>query len=261
MTQVIACATEEYVLLVTDRRLTFVEGPSKGETADDDTCKLVSLCNLSGIAYTGLAQIEGYPTHEWIANMLAAEECSDPGVASRILAERAHRALLNVSPALRRQEFVLTGWSGLTGFEALRPYVAIVSNMLDASGRILSQPADNFVSLVRAFRDQDDPIICVIGHPLLNDRVHLLKRNLRRLVVHEISPKETLRLLVDEVIHTAGNTKTVGKKVLALCIPRKAAQAAIESGNSTLRAGQPGDGSATFCYFDPSYSELQQYGG
>jgi hypothetical protein len=262
MTQVIACVTQDYALLVADRRLTFVDGPRKGEIADDDSCKLVSLCNLSGIGYTGLAQIEECPTHEWIAKKLAAEECSDPGVASLILAERTREALLNLAPAVRRQEFVLTGWSRFADLEGLRPYIGIVSNMADASGRILIQPGDSFARFVRALRDQDDPMICIVGHSLMRDRVHLLKRNLRRLIVHEISPKETLRLLVDEVIHTAGFADTVGKKVLALCIPRKAAQAVSESGTSTLRAGQPTDEDkgATFCYFDPSFNELQQYG-
>jgi hypothetical protein len=260
MTQIIGCVTPDYALLVADRRLTFVDGPRKGETADDDSCKLVSLCNLTGIGYTGLAQIEGYPTHEWIAKMLAAEECSDPGVASRILAERTRKALLNASSAVRRQEFVLTGWTRFADLEGLRPYIGIVSNMADASGRMLTQPADSFASFVKAFREQDDPMICIIGHPLMDGRVHLLKRNLRRLVAHEISPKEALRLLVDEVIYTAGFADTVGKKVLALCIPRKAAQRGIESGPSTLRAAQPSDETATFCYFDPSYNELQQYG-
>lgn len=49
-------------------------------------------------------------------------------------------------------------------------------------------------------------------------------------------------------------------KVLALCIPRKAAQAFIDSGRSFLLAAQPNEESASFCYFDPTYSELEQFG-
>lgn len=65
---------------------------------DDDTCKLVSLCNMSGIGYTGLAQIDGIPTHEWIAKTLASEQCSEPATACRLLAERARAALLRRAP-------------------------------------------------------------------------------------------------------------------------------------------------------------------
>jgi len=73
MTQIIAAITQDYVLLVVDRKLTFLEGHKRGQCKDDDTCKLVSLCNMSGIGYTGLAEIDGIPTHEWIATTLASK--------------------------------------------------------------------------------------------------------------------------------------------------------------------------------------------
>ena len=75
-----------------------------------------------------------------------------------------------------------------------------------------------------------------------------------------MSPKAALRLLVDEVIHTSGQRHTVGKKVLALCIPRHAVQSGIETGRSAMIATQPNEHGASFCYFDPTYSELQQFG-
>lgn len=260
MTQVIAAVTQDYVLLVADRRLTFLNGPTQGQLADDDTCKLVSLCNTSGIGYTGLARIEGSPTHEWIAKVLASEHCSDPGVASRVLAERARIALLKASPTTRRQTFVLAGWANFLNLAGMRPYLGVVTNMADGSGRHLHEPNEGFAEFVWALRDDGDLRIQVAGQPLLSGRDTLLERNLRRLITREISPKAGLRLLVDEVIHTAGLSTTVGKKVLGLCIPRRAAQAAIESGKSVLLATQPNEEAASFCYYDPTYSELQQYG-
>src|SRR6266436_6449948 len=123
MTQVIAVITQKYVLLVADRRLTFLEGPMRGQLTDDDTCKLVSLCNMTGIGYTGLAQIDGIPTHEWIAKTLASEQCSDPGLASRLLAERASSALLSVPLNLRRQTFVIAGWGYFKNWTGLRSHL------------------------------------------------------------------------------------------------------------------------------------------
>ncbi len=260
MTQVIAAVTQDYVLLVADRRLTYVGGQQNGQLRDDDTCKLVSLCNTSGIGYTGLAQIEGAPTHEWIAKVLASEQCSDPGLASRILAERARTALLNLSPTIRRQTFTLAGWAQFLNLAGMRSYLGIVTNMADGSGRPLPEPSEEFAVLVGALRDAEDLRIQVAGQRLLSGRGPLLERNLRRLITREISPKAALRLLVDEVIHTADLYTTVGKKVLGLCIPRRAAQAAIESGKSVLLAAQPNEEAASFCYYDPTYSELQQYG-
>jgi hypothetical protein len=260
MTQVIAAVTQDYVLLVADRRLTSLGGQVPGQLVDDDTCKLVSLCNTSGIGYTGLAHIEGSPTHEWIAKVLASEQCSDPGVASRVLAERARTGLLDLPPTIRRQTFVLAGWAKFLNLAGMRSYLAIVTNMADESGRPLHEPNEVFAVLVWALRDAEDLRIQVAGQPLLLGRGRLLQRNLRRLITREISPKAALRLLVDEVIHTAGLSNSVGKKVLGLCIPRRAAQSAIESGNSVLLAAQPSEEAASFCYYDPTYSELQQYG-
>jgi hypothetical protein len=67
MTQILAALTQEYILVASDRQLTIVSGPRKGQILDDDTCKLVSLCGIWGIAYTGFSEFQGVPTHEWIA--------------------------------------------------------------------------------------------------------------------------------------------------------------------------------------------------
>jgi hypothetical protein len=260
MTQIITAITRDYALLVADRRLTFLWGPLQGQLADDDTCKLVSLCNNCGIGYTGLAQIEGIPTHEWIATALASEHCSDPKNASRILSERARVALSSVPLTYRRQEFVIAGWAYFENLAGLRSHVCVITNMIDASGRMLSKTDDTFAVLLKALHDGEDLAIHVVGQLLLLERGQRLERNLRRLITRQISAKAALRLLVDEVIHTSGQFHTVGEKVLGLCIPRRAVQSSIESGQSVLLATQPNEDAASFCYYDPSYSELQQFG-
>lgn len=65
---------------------------------------------------------------------------------------------------------------------------------------------------------------------------------------------------MEEVIHTAGVYSVVGKKVLGLCIPRRAAEGGIKSGKSVLVADQPSQEAASFCYYDPTYNELRQFG-
>lgn len=260
MTQVIATITREYALLVADRRLTFLEGPMKDQLADDDTCKLVSLCNICGIGYTGLAQIEGSPTHEWIAKALASEQCSDPANASRILSERARIALSSVPLILRRQTFVIAGWAYFENLTGLRSHVCVITNMMDPSGRMLSKAEETFAVLTNALNDRDDLAIHVFGQPLQLERGRRLERNLRKLITKEISPKEALRLLVDEVIHSSGQFRKVGKKILGLCIPRWAVQSSIDTGRSVIIAMQPNEDAASFCYYDPAYSELQQSG-
>jgi hypothetical protein len=260
MTQIIVAVTSEYALLAADRRLTFLSRPQKGQIADDDTCKLVSLCNICGIGFTGVAEIEGSPTHEWIAKTLAHEQCTDPATASRILSERARSALSSVPLEYSRQTFVITGWAYFKDLTGLRPHVCAITNMLDISGRTLAQAQHAFAIYTKALRDDEDLSLHIIGQPLVLERGQRLERNLRMLITREISANAAIRRLVDEIIHSSGLYSTVGKKVLCLCIPRRAVQASIASGLSAMLASQPCDDKVTFCYYDPAYSELQQFG-
>jgi hypothetical protein len=111
---------------------------------------------------------------------------------------------------------------------------------MDASGKILSKASESFDVLVKALRDDEDLAVHVTGEPLLLERGQRLKRNLQELISRVISPKAALRLLVDEIIHTSTYCSTVGKKVLGLCVPRRAVQASIESGRS-VQTAPPGN--------------------
>jgi hypothetical protein len=82
------------------------------------------------------------------------------------------------------------------------------------------------------------------------------------LVKREIGPRAALRLLVDEIVNTslAEKNPTVGSKILGFCIPKSSVQRQIESGSSVMLAKQPDNDTVTFAYFEPGFSELQQFG-
>lgn len=81
-----------------------------------------------------------------------------------------------------------------------------------------------------------------------------------RFVKRSISPREVMRTLVGEIGHTARRTNTVGNKVLGFCIPRADAARRFHNGQWMMTADLPNEQTTSFCYFDPAYSELQQYG-
>jgi hypothetical protein len=83
---------------------------------------------------------------------------------------------------------------------------------------------------------------------------------MNRLVKRDIGPSEALRLLVEEIISTSSRQSTVGSKILALSIPRQCVKKQLESGSSSMMAIPPSRETVTFGYFQPGYSELQQYG-
>jgi hypothetical protein len=255
VTQIISVITQKYVLLVSDRRLTSLED---GKVFYDEECKLVSLCNICGIGYSGLAKLDGISTHEWIARTLAAANCHNASRASQILAQMTPRALSKVKAEWRRQIFLLAGWSHFDNPPALRSYYCVVTNTLDENGQMLATPRERFDRTICALRDDEQFLYYTIGQPI--KRVGKLERNLRRLVEREIGPKETLRLLVDGVINTHAHTEKVGDKILGFCIPKHSVEIQLQTGYSTALAKFPDEHSVAFVYFDPAYSELRQYG-
>lgn len=149
MTQILGVITSDHMLLVSDRRLTVGAGPRRGDLFDDDTCKLVSLCNTCAVAYTGVAQFgtNRRPTHEWIAEALASENCNLGSAASEILVREATAALRNTGMPLT---LLLGGWATFGGSPPLRSYVCEVTNCRTQDGRPLDRPSDSFVRIVEA---------------------------------------------------------------------------------------------------------------
>lgn len=262
MTQIIGVITRNYALLASDRRLTIGDGPRIGQIFDDDACKLVNVCNICGIGYTGLATIEGSPTHEWIAKTLASENC-DPSRVGGILQNHAARSLSRLRLAIKfRQEFLIVGWGLFRELPGLHSYMRLISNVRDESGRPLREPADSFSNLLKVLVDDAATFCWAIGQDLQQERAKRLQRNMQRLVDREIGPKDALRLLVDEIVNTSlvERNPAVGSKILRFCIPKSSVERQIGTGVSAMVAGQPGDEAVTFTYFDPQFSELRQFG-
>ena len=65
MTEIISVLTDEYVALVSDRRVTW----SDGRQEDTDT-KTFNLFGQFLMGFTGLARIGGYRVERWVADIL-----------------------------------------------------------------------------------------------------------------------------------------------------------------------------------------------
>lgn len=248
------------MFLASDRQLTFVDGENKGDVAEDDACKLVSLCHVFGIGYTGLARLEGKATHEWIATTLAAAGVGNVDEATRVLADCAAMAVQAHPPHWRRLSFVVAGWEAFDGTGALTAHACLISNAHDRDGRLLSTPTAQFDRHILILRPDAEHALVVIGEPLQVSRRETLKRNLRRLRQREIGPAEAMRLMVDEIVNTHRHGQgTVGRRVLAFCIPRNSAETYIRTGSSRIVGMPPVHDFATFAYFDFGYSKQRQH--
>lgn len=266
MTQILTVATNDFVLLAADRKVCRLFPDGRIEEKEQDVCKLVSLGNIWGVAYTGLAEIQRVPTYEWIAKTLAAGNCRSTGQAGDILSTNARQAVEKISPAQRRLMFAIAGFAYFKGIEGLRPHVSIVSNFTDKRGQPLSKANNVFDCRTYYLKQAQDFLADVEGTPIGSERKELLVRNLRKLVAREIGPRETLRLLVDEILSTSkalavtDRVPTVGTKILGLCIPRQAVECQLKVGGSLLMGKQPDLRTAAFTCFDPVYNQFEEHG-
>jgi 20S proteasome alpha/beta subunit len=71
MTLILAAATPHFVVAVADRRLTRPDHT----TADDNANKMVMFCNQMAFAYSGMSEIEGQRTVEWLVAQLNWRSC------------------------------------------------------------------------------------------------------------------------------------------------------------------------------------------
>jgi hypothetical protein len=219
----------------------------------------VSLCGVWGIAYTGFSQLQGVPTHEWIAVRLAENGCRSPYVAAQILADAAAPAL-RAAPFLLELTFLIAGWTRLADRQTLKPHFLLVSNVHDPDGKGRATPGSDFHCFERRLKTEEVYVSRVIGHPLPNGRGKYLDRFLRRLLRHKVGPKPAMQAFANEIVNTSRPGGTVGKKILAFSIPKAAAERTYQTGNYMLLATEPNLRNTAFCYFDPAYSQLRQYG-
>lgn len=258
MTQILAALTQDYVLVASDRQLTVVRGPRKGQVEDDNTCKLVSLCGIWGIAYTGFSELQGVPTHEWIALRLAENSCRNPYVAAQILAGEGARAL-KVSPFPLELTFLIAGWARLNQ-DSLQPHFLLISNMHDVEGKRRDTAGQDFHWFERKLKPEELYASRVIGQPLPIGRGKDLDRFFRRVLKRRTGPKPAMQAFAREIINTSRSRSGVGEKVLAFSIPKMAAQRTYEAGGDMMLAIEPDLLTTAFCYFDPAYSQLRQHG-
>src|SRR5436190_12471273 len=113
MTLILTCLTREYVVQVSDRRLTLLRGPSRGEIAEFEQTKTVVYKWGAVIGYTGLADIGPEArTDVWIVeevrrtqSITAMHDALAIGAAAEL------EGLASTVPsAHRRHAFGIGGW-------------------------------------------------------------------------------------------------------------------------------------------------------
>jgi hypothetical protein len=223
MTLVLSCITPDFVVQVSDRRLTKLDG----SLDDDETNKAVLFLGHFVFAYTGLAYVGQTRTDRWLVDRLAsAFQQSKPniGAAIGIIATEASQAFQRISGRERkRHEFVAVGWGTFQAEpDRLRPSILRLSNTLDETGNWLPQAKRHF-ELIPTFLQNDEPFgFLASGQKLSDAEEASIRRNLGRSLAHGRGPGAVARLLTTLVRIVASRNTRVGKSMLINVLPIRA---------------------------------------
>ena len=270
MTLVVSVITEAAVLQASDRRLVWLEADGKYRLRDDNRNKAVMFGKRMVFAYTGLAELGPHRqrTDEWLAVTL--NDCRNDQYAGAVLREdailrslekeataRLNHPLYAKLPALQRgHEFNVGLWAHPPSEpEALRPFIAIVSNLRDDTGRVLAEPAATCTTNFAWLQENQAWNLVTSGQHLPDDQTAQLEADISG-TGGDLD--QLVGVLIEHVRIAASDNKAIGQGVLVNVLPR----AAVKAGDDGARVvmGGPIDEVPTCFNVPADSSEAARYG-
>src|SRR5205085_2773936 len=145
--------------------------------------------------------------------------------------------------------------------DLLQPDFLVVSNTYEGSACTRRNAlSEGFCALERRLKDDEAYVARVFGQPLPPGRGKYLDRLFRILLKRNTAPAYAMHAFAKEIRNTSLSHHNVGDKVLAFCIPRMAAARTYQTGGHLMLAMEPDLETTAFCFLDPMYRELNQYG-
>lgn len=250
MTLILSCITQDYVLQVSDRRLTLA---NNGQIYKNDENKAINFWGLLAMSYTGLSSIHSTPTDIWLGKvMLGCSSIVEVVEAIKENATREFKRMIWTKREWKHHAFIGVGWRSV---EPIYPLICIVSNYHNEQGEELVVPTDDFMTKIIEFptNSHEGFSVVAIGQPVSFQIAQRLKRNLARCVKHsDVSgPQSLLKFLIDAMREVADTNQKVGKDLLAVCLPKRTI------GRSILRMS---DGSlAWYSLASPPLKDVQSF--
>lgn len=220
MTLILTCLAHEHIVQVADRRLTM----PNGALYDDDTNKAVFYCGRVAGGYTGLAQMEGKPTAEWIGACM--KDAGDIETAMNLVANCAENHFLRNVRLDKRFAVVATGWATLRGTPPLRPFICVASNFMTDRWEWKSTAYEPMVVRTIFLDQKSSHLIFPAGQNLTRKEMVDLSRLVRRAIERGATARALVRLLGNMVQSVAqgGDARAgrVGRGMIIHLLSRKA---------------------------------------
>lgn len=250
MTLILTCLTDSAVIQISDRRLSRL-GDDPVTVVTDDTVKVVLADNwLYG--YTGLANLNGMPTHHWLAERLARRGGQRHGDCLADIWGDAEDAIDSANKRYPRfapiaQAFVGAGWYADTITGEYFPSLYQISNFHDASGRACQ--VGPFTCTYRALQSDEKVHVNAIGARVTDSEISRLSVAIGKLIARSRGVQSIGRLLFEFMRMMHDRDKTVGDNLLLSCVPISQFRTQMSGGLSLFMTGLPESDKATFCSF------------
>ena len=242
MTLLITLACDEFVMQVSDRRLSRGGKPLPGEWN-----KAVVWCNIASVAYTGNAfrdRRETKPVDDWIAETIG------PATSTHELfgyLTNGAEAWLKKASTIHRQAFSIVGWS-IQDDGRLAPYAGLISNFHDERGDL--RLTSRSFTWMRATRN-DSPRqgafhLARAGADVTGEEIRIASRAIKRMRRTGVDPARVADVLTHLIRLVAKREPTVGADVMVTCIPKPSGTDAAFL--VTARKGKPNLQMPTFFY-------------
>jgi hypothetical protein len=225
LTLISVLVTKDYIIQASDRRSTSVEG----KLPEDNTNKAIIVCTHMAVSYTGLAQINlPQNTDDWIIESL--EDLKHPPVTQVLhqLKRRANRDFRSIKlcKQKKRHAFVVAGWTLLNRDQPHTPFVSTVSNALSKSWTWENESRPTFKVDIEHLHEMSAPKIFWFGTPFNGT----FKENISNQILAELTAGaepniiiQSIQLAFRHIADRLGSSGPVGKNIMAIYLPRKAA--------------------------------------
>jgi hypothetical protein len=282
MTLVLTCATNDYLIQVSDRRLSYICN-GRIVPVEDDQNKAVLFGNIAVFGYTGIARFPQYDKKEnktvevnfdgWLADSIRRAG-SIAGIDAYVFIRDELTKLFckfNIPKNQKHHEVVCAAWmkSSLDN-NKLEPAITLISNCHkeDQFNNLLAVADDKF-NLWRSGVVKDDEIILQITgqQPTSKEAKKIiieLKRTLKKFCEKKISPKLVAGAMAISIRKIAENNSAVGKNLMISFLPKPSDSMSNFNFNgqpaNIIISSLPEENAPSFFYLPENSKEKIQYG-
>jgi hypothetical protein len=215
MTEIISVLTDEYVALVSDRRVTWEDG-----TQEDTDTKTFNLFGQFLMGFTGFARIGGFRMERWVADVLRgvpAEEYFN-------VLFREIGAVFNqlCSSERKAQAFLATGYASLQPGGRVHPMNVVISNSIDSVGNFSRSALQREFTVYMEPLGNRRQVVRSVGYPMPDKAKQILEHKIRVITKADPSnPERAAGPLVYALREIAEKSNGwVGKAALFASLPR-----------------------------------------